>query len=66
MSVKHPRGSAMRVLVGGTAVLMTIRAINLTDIRQNWPLATIRKLPAYAIGTVSTFWLIDRIWAFAA
>jgi hypothetical protein len=46
-------------------VLMTIRVINLTDIRQDWPLA-IRKLPAYAIGTVSTFWLIDRIWAFAA
>jgi hydrogenase/urease accessory protein HupE len=46
-------------------VLMTSRAINLTDIRQDWPLA-IRKLPAYAIGTVSTFWLIDRIWAFTA
>jgi hydrogenase/urease accessory protein HupE len=43
-------------------VLVTIRALNIV---LEWPRAVMR-IPAYAIGTISTFWVIDRIWAFAA
>jgi hydrogenase/urease accessory protein HupE len=43
-------------------VLVTIRALNVV---LEWPRAVV-KIPAYAIGTISTFWVIDRVWAFAA
>ena len=33
--------------------------------RPSWPLA-VRRIPAYAIGAVSAFWLIDRVYAFVA
>ena len=47
-------------------VLLTVRALNVTlNLKQDWAFAT-RKVPAYAIGAVSAFWVIDRIWAFAA
>jgi len=35
------------------------------DVQRDWPIAA-RKIPAYAIGAVSAFWLIDRFWGFAA
>lgn len=35
------------------------------DVQRDWPIAA-RKIPAYAIGAVSAFWLIDRLWGFAA
>jgi hydrogenase/urease accessory protein HupE len=38
-------------------ILALIRGLNL---RPSWPLA-VRRIPAYAIGGVSAFWLIDRL-----
>jgi hydrogenase/urease accessory protein HupE len=35
------------------------------DVQRDWPIA-VRKIPAYAIGAVSAFWLIDRLSGFAA
>jgi len=43
-------------------VLLLIRTLN---VKQDWPPAA-RKIPPYAIGAVSCFWVIDRIWALAA
>jgi hydrogenase/urease accessory protein HupE len=43
-------------------VLVTIRALNVI---LEWP-RVVMKIPAYTIGTISTFWVIDRVWAFAA
>ncbi len=44
------------------AALLAIRALGLY---RAWPLAA-RRVPPYAIGAVSAFWVIERIWGFAA
>jgi hydrogenase/urease accessory protein HupE len=43
-------------------VLLLIRALK---VRPDWPLAA-RLVPPYAIGAVSAFWVIQRIWTFAS
>jgi HupE / UreJ protein len=35
------------------------------DVQRDWPSAA-RRITAYGIGAVSAFWLIDRLWGFAA
>ncbi|WP_295798068.1 HupE/UreJ family protein [uncultured Microbulbifer sp.] len=42
-------------------VLLLIAALRR---RQHWPSAA-QKVPPYAIGAVSAFWVIERVWAFA-
>lgn len=39
--------------------------IHLLRYKKSWPLVA-RKLPPYAIGTISAFWVIERVAAFAA
>ncbi len=43
-------------------ILILIRALRL---RPDWPLA-VRRMPAYTIGAVSAFWLINRLYLIAA
>jgi hydrogenase/urease accessory protein HupE len=35
------------------------------DVQRDWPIAA-RRITAYGIGAVSAYWLIDRLWGFAA
>jgi hypothetical protein len=38
---------------------------SLLSVKAQWsPFA--RKIPPYAIGAVGAFWVIERVWAFAA
>jgi hydrogenase/urease accessory protein HupE len=47
-------------------VLLTFNASKMfLDVQTGWSLAA-RKVPAYAIGAVSAFWLIERLWGFVA
>lgn len=44
-------------------VLVVSLALGLLAIRRNWPIYW-KKIPAYAIGSVAAFWLIERIAGF--
>jgi hypothetical protein len=46
-------------------VLLAIRALKSLYVKQAW-LPAFRKIPPYAIGVVSTFWVIERVWFFSA
>jgi hydrogenase/urease accessory protein HupE len=46
-------------------VLLAIRALKSLYVEQAW-LPAFRKIPPYAIGVVSTFWVIERVWFFSA
>ncbi|WP_108661325.1 HupE/UreJ family protein [Acuticoccus kandeliae] len=46
-------------------VAATLLIIQLFRAKRDWPLV-LRKIPAYAIGSVAAFWVIERIAAFAA
>jgi len=48
------------------AALLVFRlSIHLLDLTPDWLLSTRKVLP-YAIGAVSAFWVIERVWAFTA
>lgn len=49
-------GQIMFVVV----VLLFLRIVNL---KSNWP-AYVKKIPAYAIGSIAAFWMIQRVVAF--
>ncbi|MDC9723362.1 MAG: HupE/UreJ family protein [Urechidicola sp.] len=44
-------------------VFVVLAIIKLLSYKKNWPLY-IRKIPAYAIGSLATFWMIERILGF--
>ena len=44
-------------------VLVVLASIKLLSYKKNWPVF-IKKLPAYAIGSLATFWMIERIVVF--
>ena len=44
-------------------VLVVLVIIKLLSFKKDWPLF-IRKVPAYAIGSLASFWMIERVLAF--
>lgn len=44
-------------------VLVALAVIRLLSIKKNWPII-LKKIPAYAIGIIATFWMVERIAAF--
>jgi hydrogenase/urease accessory protein HupE len=46
-------------------VAVILLLINFFIVHKDWP-GWIKKLPAYAIGSLAAFWLIERVWAFWA
>ena len=44
-------------------VLVVLAIIKLLSVKKDWPVF-IRKVPAYAIGSLATFWMIERIVVF--
>jgi len=44
-------------------VLVVLAIIKLLSFKKDWPLF-IRKVPAYAIGSLASFWMIERVLAF--
>jgi hydrogenase/urease accessory protein HupE len=57
-------GVELGQLVFVLAILLTLRLLAAMWPKQGWPIA-LRKIPAYSIGALSAFWLIDRVWSFA-
>lgn len=44
-------------------VMLALLLIRLLSLKKNWPVV-IRKFPAYAIGSIAMFWMIERIAGF--
>jgi len=44
-------------------VLVILLVIKLLSFKSNWP-TLVKKIPAYAIGSMATFWMIERVVAF--
>lgn len=44
-------------------VLVVLAVIKLLSFKKDWPIF-IRKVPAYAIGSLASFWMIERVIAF--
>ena len=44
-------------------VLVVLAIIKLLSFKKDWPIF-IKKVPAYAIGSLATFWMIERVVAF--
>ena len=53
-------GVELGQLVFVIAVLIVIKILS---IKKDWPMYT-KKIPAYAIGSVAAFWMIERIMNF--
>ena len=44
-------------------ILIVLACIRLLNLKKSWPVY-LKKIPAYVIGTVASFWLIDRVVGF--
>jgi hypothetical protein len=44
-------------------VIVALGFIRLLAVNKRWSI-TLKKIPAYGIGAISTFWVIDRIISF--
>lgn len=44
-------------------VIVVLGFIKLISLKKEWPLS-VQKLPAYAIGSLAAFWLVERVLAF--
>jgi len=44
-------------------IIVVLAVIKLLTIKKDWPVV-IRKVPAYAIGSLASFWMIERVVAF--
>ena len=44
-------------------VIVVLLLLKLLDLKKSWP-AYVKKIPAYGIGAIAAFWMIQRVVAF--